>query len=186
LRYLRSPTIPARAGRRKPSIAPDGKMWQSACPGEITAAGMADPDAPRPAGRSPPVPLSGRLPRQLLHALQYRLGCSPSECGQKWRSKSIWIYWSWSFEYVMAGLALCTTDLPEMARLIREYDLGVTIAAVEPKAIAAAVNALDPDRIDSFKRNALCAARELCWERESERLVGAYSAALAQAPLSMR
>ena len=59
------------------------------------------------------------------------------------------------FEYVMAGLALCTTDLPEMARLIREYDLGVTIAAVEPTAIAAAINALDPDRIDCFKRNAL-------------------------------
>ena len=84
------------------------------------------------------------------------------------------------FEYVMAGLALCITDLPEMARLIREYDLGVTIAAVEPKAIAAAVNTLDPDRIDRFKRNAVCAARELCWERESERLVGAYSEALAQ------
>jgi glycosyltransferase involved in cell wall biosynthesis len=84
------------------------------------------------------------------------------------------------FEYVMAGLALCTTDLPEMAALIREYDLGVTIAMVEPKAIAAAINALDPDRIDRFKRNALAAARELCWERESQRLVAAYATALAQ------
>ena len=36
------------------------------------------------------------------------------------------------FEYVMAGLTLCATDLPEMARLIKEYDLGVTISAVEP------------------------------------------------------
>ena len=81
------------------------------------------------------------------------------------------------FEYVMAGLALCTTDLPEMARLIREYELGVTIAAVEPAAIAAAINALDLDRIDSFKRNALTAARELCWERELGRLIEAYDAA---------
>jgi glycosyltransferase involved in cell wall biosynthesis len=84
------------------------------------------------------------------------------------------------FEYVMAGLALCTTDLPEMARLIRQYELGVTIAAVEPEAIAAAINALEPDCIDCYKRNALVAARELCWERESQRLVGAYGAALAQ------
>lgn len=83
------------------------------------------------------------------------------------------------FEYVMAGLALCTTDLPEMARLIRQYDLGLTIAAVEPAAIAAAINALDPERIDRFKRNALAAARELCWERESERLIAAYDAALS-------
>mgnify|MGYP001473561634 CR=1 FL=1 len=84
------------------------------------------------------------------------------------------------FEYVMAGLALCTTDLPEMGRLIREYDLGVTIAAVESTAIAAAVNALDPDRIDQFKRNALAAARELCWERESQRLCAAYTAARSE------
>jgi glycosyltransferase involved in cell wall biosynthesis len=89
------------------------------------------------------------------------------------------------FEYVMAGLALCASDRPEMARLIQQYDLGVTIAAVEPKAIAVAINALDPDRIDRFKRNALAAARELCWERESERLVGAYSAALAHAPRNL-
>lgn len=85
------------------------------------------------------------------------------------------------FEYVMAGLALCTTDLPEMARLIHKYDLGLTIGAVEPVAIAAAINALDPDRIDRFKRNALAAANELCWERESERLVAAYDGALVAA-----
>ena len=78
------------------------------------------------------------------------------------------------FEYLMAGLALCTTDLPEMAGVIRKYDLGVTIARVEPDAIAAAVNSLTPDRIDHYKRNSLAAARELCWERESQRLVGAY------------
>lgn len=83
------------------------------------------------------------------------------------------------FEYVMAGLALCTTDLPEMAHLIRKYDFGITVAAVEPAAIAAAINALTPERIDGFKRNALLAAYELSWERESNRLVAAYDAALS-------
>ena len=33
------------------------------------------------------------------------------------------------FEYLMAGLALCTTDLPEMASVISKYDMGVTIAS---------------------------------------------------------
>jgi glycosyltransferase involved in cell wall biosynthesis len=83
------------------------------------------------------------------------------------------------FEYLMAGLALCTTDLPEMASVISKYDMGVTIARVAPDAIAAAVNSLTPDRIEHFKRNSLAAARELCWERESQHLVGAYGAALA-------
>src|SRR5262249_7776695 len=84
------------------------------------------------------------------------------------------------FEYVMAGLALCVTDLPEMARLLRKYELGVTFPRVDPQMIAAAVNGLDPAAIDRYKRNALTAARELCWERESERLVAAYGAELGR------
>jgi glycosyltransferase involved in cell wall biosynthesis len=82
------------------------------------------------------------------------------------------------FEYTMAGLALCLTDLPEMSRLVRQYELGVTFRTVDPKAIAAAINGLEAESIDRYKRNALMAARELCWERESERLVGAYDALL--------
>jgi glycosyltransferase involved in cell wall biosynthesis len=85
------------------------------------------------------------------------------------------------FEYIMAGLALCLTDLPEMARLVREYELGVTFGSVEPGAIAEAINALDAASIDRYKCNALAAARELCWERESERLVRAYEALLDRA-----
>jgi hypothetical protein len=82
------------------------------------------------------------------------------------------------FEYVMAGLAICVTDLPEMAQLVRQYELGVLIPTVDPGAIAATIGRLDRQCIDHHKRRALAAARELCWERESQRLVGAYSAAL--------
>jgi glycosyltransferase involved in cell wall biosynthesis len=85
------------------------------------------------------------------------------------------------FEYVMAGLAVCLTDLPEMTRLVRQYDLGVTFRSVDPGSIAAAINTLDPASIDRYKHNSLKASRELCWERESERLVGAYSALLGRA-----
>jgi len=84
------------------------------------------------------------------------------------------------FEYLMAGLALCVSDLPEMARLVKECMLGVLIARVEPVAIAAAINGLDREGIDAFKRRALAAAGELCWEREAERLVSAYGAVLPQ------
>ena len=82
------------------------------------------------------------------------------------------------FEYAMAGLALCISDLPEMTRLLRQYDMGVSIAAVTPEAIAASINALDRASIDRYRGNALAAARELCWDRESERLVSAYRRAL--------
>jgi hypothetical protein len=61
-----------------------------------------------------------------------------------------------------------------MARLVRDNELGVTFPSIDPKAIAAAVNALDPESVDRYKRKALAAAYELCWERESKRLLDAY------------
>jgi glycosyltransferase involved in cell wall biosynthesis len=82
------------------------------------------------------------------------------------------------FEYAMAGLALCVSDLPEMRRLIARYPMGALIDAVEPRAIAAAINGMDRAMIDACKANALKAARELCWEREAETLVGLVRSAL--------
>jgi glycosyltransferase involved in cell wall biosynthesis len=86
------------------------------------------------------------------------------------------------FEYVMAGLALCVSDLPEMTRLVRQYGLGQLITAAEPAAIARSINAFDPSAIDRCKRNALAAARTLCWERECGGLVDAVAALLAARP----
>ena len=83
------------------------------------------------------------------------------------------------FEYVMAGLALCVSELPEMARLMGEYQLGVLIPSLDPAAVAAAINGLDRERIDTYKRNALAAAEELCWEQESARMVNAIPAVAA-------
>jgi glycosyltransferase involved in cell wall biosynthesis len=84
------------------------------------------------------------------------------------------------FEYIMAGLCLCTTDLPEIGDLVRHFELGATIPTLDASAIATAINGLDRELIDDCKRNSLIAARELCWERESERLVSAYRALLRQ------
>lgn len=80
------------------------------------------------------------------------------------------------FEYVMAGLALCVSDLPEMARLVRQHRLGVLVPSLDLAAIAASINALDRAQIDACKLNALAAAEELCWERESTRLIESYRA----------
>jgi glycosyltransferase involved in cell wall biosynthesis len=84
------------------------------------------------------------------------------------------------FEYIMAGLAICVTELPEMARLLRQHHLGVTIPQLDPGAIANTINSLDPESIDRYKRNALIAAQQLCWERERELLLAAYAHCLAR------
>ena len=75
------------------------------------------------------------------------------------------------FEYTMAGLAVCVTDLPEMTRLVERYELGRTISGSSPLAIAKAINAFDRGSIDTAKANSLRAARELCWEIEQKTMI---------------
>ncbi len=85
------------------------------------------------------------------------------------------------FEYTMAGLCVCVSDLPEMAAVVRERGIGEIIPAMDRKAIAATVNALDRPRIDTAKRRALEAARDLCWERERTVMTGLAEALVGSA-----
>lgn len=73
------------------------------------------------------------------------------------------------FEYIMAGLSLCVTDFPEMGAIVQKYVLGVTLApTASPQEIAQVWADLAPSQINCYKRNALNAAKTLCWEKESE------------------
>lgn len=78
------------------------------------------------------------------------------------------------FEYVMAGLALCVSDLPEMAQLVRRHGLGQLVSGFDERAIADAVNGFDRQRIERCKRASLIAARELNWDVESRYLISLY------------
>jgi glycogen(starch) synthase len=75
------------------------------------------------------------------------------------------------FEYIMAGLAVCTTDVPEMAAVIDEYGVGVTVPGPTRDGIATALNGLGAGKIDEAKHRSLAAAKDLCWENESEKFV---------------
>jgi asparagine synthase (glutamine-hydrolysing) len=78
------------------------------------------------------------------------------------------------FEYVMAGLALVVSDLPEMARLVREHDLGVLVPECDEESIARAINSLDRASIDEMKRHSLSAAKVLNWDVEKETMMSLY------------
>ncbi len=78
------------------------------------------------------------------------------------------------FEYVTAGLALCVSDLPEMARFVNEHELGVLVPNAAPEEIARALNSMDRDSIDRFKRRSLQAARSLDWNLEKTVMLGLY------------
>jgi glycosyltransferase involved in cell wall biosynthesis len=80
------------------------------------------------------------------------------------------------FEYLMAGLAVCVSDAPEMASIVRRYGVGVIVASTTPQGIAEALNGIELAALPEFKSRALAAARELCWENEQSVLLDAVAA----------
>lgn len=81
------------------------------------------------------------------------------------------------FEYMMAGLAILGTDLPEMRRIILGHNVGAVCNPNDPKDIGRAINELlqDQSLLRVMKCNALRAARvHYNWEIEERRLVQAY------------
>lgn len=75
------------------------------------------------------------------------------------------------FEYIMAGLALCVSNAPEMTKIIQNHALGKLVDDVSPDSIASAVNFFDRGRIDACKQHSIEAAKKLCWEHEQKKLL---------------
>jgi len=86
------------------------------------------------------------------------------------------------FEYIMAGLAVCVSDLPEMRRIVRRYDVGWLVQETTPRDIAEVINGLTPAAIESARAASRRAARDLCWEVERRGLLAAMRVALKHSP----
>lgn len=84
------------------------------------------------------------------------------------------------FEYVMAGLALCISDQPDMAEVVTSHDVGVLIGGDQPADITAAIHSLSPRAIEATQARSLAAARQLCWEVEREVLLDAVATRVPQ------
>lgn len=78
------------------------------------------------------------------------------------------------FEYLMAGLGVVVSPLPDMTDIIRAHACGVC-ADVDPRSIAWALSGLDRPAIDRLKRHAVEAAATLTWAREGAKLVDLYA-----------
>lgn len=75
------------------------------------------------------------------------------------------------FEFVQARLAIAIGPSPEMAALVKHYDMGVVSADFSTSSFANTLSVLDLDRINRFKINTDRAARELCFEKSAETLL---------------
>lgn len=88
------------------------------------------------------------------------------------------------FEYMMAGLAVVGSDLPELRRIILGHDVGLIYDPYSSKDLARALNELlaDPARLEKMRRNSLQAAQDkFNWACESQKLLRLYDTAVGLA-----
>jgi len=75
------------------------------------------------------------------------------------------------FEFVQARLAVAIGPSPEMARLVKQYDLGLVADDFNPESLAGLLSCLDRERLIRYKRNAHTAAAALSADSTREKLI---------------
>ncbi|HIH03147.1 MAG TPA: glycosyltransferase family 4 protein [Methanoregulaceae archaeon] len=74
------------------------------------------------------------------------------------------------FEFVQARLAIAVGPSPEMARIVRDHDLGIVAPDFEPVTMAERLNALTPERLDHYKAQSHRHARSLSADGNMKKL----------------
>jgi len=80
------------------------------------------------------------------------------------------------FEYMQARIPVIGSNLPEIAHIIRTYDVGEVVNPDDPDAIAAGIKRLieDKTRYQKVKANTRNVAELYNWQHESEKLLALY------------
>jgi glycosyltransferase involved in cell wall biosynthesis len=72
------------------------------------------------------------------------------------------------FEYIMADLPVLSSDLPQMKKVIEQYDVGVSIDIEHTENLTKILNewAENPSFLKKYKDNCKAAVKELNWQAE--------------------
>ncbi|MCX7743590.1 MAG: glycosyltransferase [Flavobacteriales bacterium] len=81
------------------------------------------------------------------------------------------------FDYIQAGTPVLSSKLPELERIIKQYEVGELVDEVTPKAIAAKIQQMfnNKAQLTQYSINCKKAAGELTWENEKSVLIELYS-----------
>ncbi|WP_439253956.1 glycosyltransferase family 4 protein [Pseudomonas monteilii] len=84
------------------------------------------------------------------------------------------------FEYVIAGLPVVATDLPEIRKIVRNNEIGLLVPANDEQALSDTIVRLLADRQlrERFSNNAQKTAQNLNWETQEKSLVDLYERVL--------
>ncbi|MBI5730957.1 MAG: glycosyltransferase [Ignavibacteriales bacterium] len=76
------------------------------------------------------------------------------------------------FEYIMAGLPVLVSELPQMKKIVDTYQVGESIKIENEKNIISVLNRWqsNPEILRSFRNNCAHAANELNWQKEFDRV----------------
>ncbi len=85
------------------------------------------------------------------------------------------------FDYIQARIPVLCSDLPEMAALVKEYDIGEVCKVREPGSLSRQILKMLGDETlrTQWRKNLDKAANELCWENEEKKLIGLVNRAMA-------
>ena len=72
-------------------------------------------------------------------------------------------------------MPMACSDLPEMGKIVRQYDIGILVKENDEKSVAEAVMKMRNDKqfYHRLTMNMEKAKEELCWEKESLKLKAA-------------
>ncbi|TSA25406.1 MAG: glycosyltransferase [Ignavibacteriales bacterium] len=75
------------------------------------------------------------------------------------------------FEYIMAGLPVLCSDLPQMKAIIEKYNVGESINIEDEENIFSTLNkwCVNPNLLEAYRKNCAVAAKELNWQEEYKR-----------------
>ncbi len=80
------------------------------------------------------------------------------------------------FDYINAGIPVLVSDLPEVKRIVTEYNVGEILFSHKPEDIAEKIRNMlkNKDKIAEYKTNTQKASLVLCWENEEKELLKVY------------
>lgn len=80
------------------------------------------------------------------------------------------------FDYIYANVPILASSIPEIKKIINDYNIGITIDNLEPEYIAEKIKIMldDKEGRKIWKKNCKIAAKELCWEEEEKKLLDLY------------
>jgi len=115
----------------------------------------------------------GKIPPKVLHKItsQCDLGVSLEEdMGLNYRMALP----NKIFDYIQARIPVLCSSLPEMQGIVEQYRIGEVIHSRVSRDLAAQLTDIlkDGTRRKVWKNNLEKAAKELCWEKEEEKLLG--------------